>query len=96
MSKLKKLSYFLIKTIFSYNNVLFKQDNNRCKRTNFPILVSPKSPRRISNSSLIITVRLQLLYSLSLNSFHKSSHHERTSHIIKEIKANEPKETVIK
>ena len=44
----------------------------------------------------IIAVRLQLLYSLPLNSFHKSSHHERTSFTIKEIKANEPKETVIK
>jgi len=28
--------------MFSYDNVLFKQDNNRCKMTNFPILVSPK------------------------------------------------------
>ena len=47
-------------------------------------------------SSLVITVQPQLLYPLPSNSFHKTSHHERTSYTIKEIKANEPKETVIK
>ena len=62
-------------------------------------LSNPCKSQIIKNSLYlhsIKAVRLQLLYSLSLNSFHKSSHHERTSHIIKEIKANEPKETVIK